>query len=84
MSVDPGVPKGDRGLIGWGGGGQGPKLPKPPKQARGAEKRDRIYAVAIARFRQAGVAGTTVDEVIAAADEHGLAMVFTGVRHFRH
>ena len=23
-------------------------------------------------------------EVIAAADEHGLAMVFTGVRHFRH
>ncbi|MBK9754358.1 MAG: bifunctional phosphoribosylaminoimidazolecarboxamide formyltransferase/IMP cyclohydrolase [Nannocystis sp.] len=24
------------------------------------------------------------DEVIAAADEHGLAMVFTGQRHFRH
>jgi phosphoribosylaminoimidazolecarboxamide formyltransferase/IMP cyclohydrolase len=24
------------------------------------------------------------DEVITAADEHGLAMVFTGVRHFRH
>jgi phosphoribosylaminoimidazolecarboxamide formyltransferase/IMP cyclohydrolase len=24
------------------------------------------------------------DEVIAAADEHGLAMVFTGVRHFKH
>ena len=24
------------------------------------------------------------DEVIAAADEHGLAMIFTGVRHFRH
>ena len=24
------------------------------------------------------------DEVIAAADEHGLAMVFTGERHFRH
>jgi phosphoribosylaminoimidazolecarboxamide formyltransferase/IMP cyclohydrolase len=23
-------------------------------------------------------------EVIAAANEHGLAMVFTGVRHFRH
>ena len=23
-------------------------------------------------------------EVIDAADEHGLAMVFTGVRHFRH
>ena len=24
------------------------------------------------------------DEVVAAADEHGVAMVFTGVRHFRH
>ena len=24
------------------------------------------------------------EEVIAAADEHGIAMVFTGVRHFRH
>jgi phosphoribosylaminoimidazolecarboxamide formyltransferase/IMP cyclohydrolase len=24
------------------------------------------------------------EEVIAAANQHGLAMVFTGVRHFRH
>ena len=24
------------------------------------------------------------DEVIAAANEHGIAMVFTGMRHFRH
>jgi phosphoribosylaminoimidazolecarboxamide formyltransferase/IMP cyclohydrolase len=24
------------------------------------------------------------EEVIAAADEHGAAMIFTGVRHFRH
>ncbi|MGH7353804.1 MAG: bifunctional phosphoribosylaminoimidazolecarboxamide formyltransferase/IMP cyclohydrolase [Candidatus Rokuibacteriota bacterium] len=24
------------------------------------------------------------DEVVAAADEHGIAMVFTGIRHFRH
>jgi phosphoribosylaminoimidazolecarboxamide formyltransferase/IMP cyclohydrolase len=24
------------------------------------------------------------EETIAAADEHGLAMVFSGVRHFRH
>jgi phosphoribosylaminoimidazolecarboxamide formyltransferase/IMP cyclohydrolase len=24
------------------------------------------------------------EEVIAAADEHGLAMVLTGMRHFRH
>ena len=29
--------------------------------------------------------GSTRDaDVIAAADEHGLAMVFTGRRHFRH
>ena len=24
------------------------------------------------------------EEVIAAADEHGMTMVFTGMRHFRH
>jgi phosphoribosylaminoimidazolecarboxamide formyltransferase / IMP cyclohydrolase len=24
------------------------------------------------------------DEVIKAADEHGIAMLFTGTRHFRH
>jgi phosphoribosylaminoimidazolecarboxamide formyltransferase/IMP cyclohydrolase len=24
------------------------------------------------------------DEVIAAANEHGIAMIFTGMRHFRH
>jgi phosphoribosylaminoimidazolecarboxamide formyltransferase/IMP cyclohydrolase len=24
------------------------------------------------------------DEVVAAADEHGLVMVVTGIRHFRH
>ena len=24
------------------------------------------------------------DEVIAAANEHGMAMLFTGMRHFRH
>jgi phosphoribosylaminoimidazolecarboxamide formyltransferase/IMP cyclohydrolase len=24
------------------------------------------------------------DESIAAANEHGIAMIFTGVRHFRH
>jgi len=24
------------------------------------------------------------DEIIAAANEHGIAMIFTGIRHFRH
>lgn len=48
--------------------------------------RDNVDAAA-----QAGVAaivspgGSVRDaEVIAAADEHGIAMIFTGVRHFRH
>jgi AcrR family transcriptional regulator len=63
MAADPRVPKGDRGLVGYAGG-QEPKLPEPPKQARGVEKRDRIYAAAIARFRRAGMTATRVDEVI--------------------
>ncbi|MDE2109442.1 MAG: bifunctional phosphoribosylaminoimidazolecarboxamide formyltransferase/IMP cyclohydrolase, partial [Gammaproteobacteria bacterium] len=48
--------------------------------------RDSVDAAA-----QAGIAaiiqpgGSMRDpEVIAAADEHGIAMVFTGMRHFRH
>jgi len=48
--------------------------------------RDSVDAAA-----QAGVAaiiqpgGSMRDkETIAAADEHGIAMVFTGMRHFRH
>jgi phosphoribosylaminoimidazolecarboxamide formyltransferase / IMP cyclohydrolase len=49
------------------------------------------FADSIPKAAAAGVAaiiqpGGSVrdDEVIAAADEHGIAMVFTGVRHFRH
>ena len=33
---------------------------------------------------KAGVIKRGDDEVIAAADEHGIAMVFTKMRHFRH
>lgn len=48
--------------------------------------RDGLEAVAefgVASVIQPG--GSKQDaEVIAAADEHGIAMVFTGVRHFRH
>ena len=44
---------------------------------------DAAAAAGIAAVIQPG--GSMRDpEVIAAADEHGLAMVFTGVRHFRH
>jgi len=48
--------------------------------------RDGVDTVAQAGAKAIVQPGGSVrdDEVIAAADEHGLAMVFTGVRHFRH
>ncbi len=47
---------------------------------------DGLLAAAEAGARAVIQPGGSVrdDEVIAAADEHGLAMVFTGARHFRH
>jgi phosphoribosylaminoimidazolecarboxamide formyltransferase/IMP cyclohydrolase len=44
---------------------------------------DQAAAVGIAAIIQPG-GSLRDDEAIAAADEHGLAMVFTGMRHFRH
>jgi phosphoribosylaminoimidazolecarboxamide formyltransferase / IMP cyclohydrolase len=48
--------------------------------------RDGIDAAASAGIRAVIQPGGSMRdaEVIAAADEHGMAMVFTGVRHFRH
>ena len=48
--------------------------------------RDGLDAVAAAGATAVVQPGGSVrdQEVIAAADEHGLAMVFTGKRHFRH
>ena len=48
--------------------------------------RDGIDAAAAAGIRAVIQPGGSMrdNEVIAAADEHGIAMVFTGVRHFRH
>ncbi len=48
--------------------------------------RDGIDAAAAAGIRAVIQPGGSMrdNEVIAAADEHDLAMVFTGVRHFRH
>jgi phosphoribosylaminoimidazolecarboxamide formyltransferase/IMP cyclohydrolase len=48
--------------------------------------RDGLDVVAAAGARAIIQPGGSVrdDEVIAAADEHGIAMVFTGMRHFRH
>ncbi len=48
--------------------------------------RDGVDAAAKAGARAVIQPGGSIrdEEVIAAANEHGLAMVFTGVRHFRH
>ncbi|MEW9797709.1 bifunctional phosphoribosylaminoimidazolecarboxamide formyltransferase/IMP cyclohydrolase [Alteromonas sp. CYL-A6] len=48
--------------------------------------RDGIDAAAAAGIRAVIQPGGSMrdDEVIAAADEHDIAMVFTGMRHFRH
>lgn len=44
---------------------------------------DNAAAVGISAVIQPG-GSIRDDEIIAAADEHGMAMVFTGMRHFRH
>ena len=48
--------------------------------------RDGLDAAATAGIKAVIQPGGSMrdNEVIAAADEHGIAMVFTGVRHFRH
>jgi phosphoribosylaminoimidazolecarboxamide formyltransferase/IMP cyclohydrolase len=48
--------------------------------------RDGLDAAAAAGIAAVIQPGGSVrdDEVVAAADEHGMAMVFTGQRHFRH
>ena len=48
--------------------------------------RDGLDAAAAAGIRAVIQPGGSVrdDETIAAANEHGIAMVFTGERHFRH
>jgi AcrR family transcriptional regulator len=57
------------GLVGYGeGGGAAARLPAPPTQARGAEKRDRIYQAAISLYGAGGLAATRVEDVIAEAE----------------
>lgn len=56
-----------RAAIGSAAGAGELRLPEPPKQARGIEKRDRLYAAAVARFEREGVAETRVEDVIADA-----------------
>jgi AcrR family transcriptional regulator len=85
----------DQALVGYGAGEVSTaRIPAPPTQARGFEKRDRIYHAALARFRAVGVAATTVDDVIADADvswatffryfpRKGDVLIEAAARHFR-
>src|SRR3954469_14608052 len=85
----------DQSLVGYAGGGaQTARMPAPPTQARGFEKRDRIYRAAIDRFRVDGVAATKVDDVIADADvswatfyryfpRKGDVLIEAAARHFQ-
>lgn len=54
-------------VVGYGGGRPGAPLPAPPTQARGREKRERIYRATIARFEELGVADTRIEDVVADA-----------------
>ena len=53
--------------IGYAVGREDARMPEPPKQARGVEKRDRLYSAALAKFERDGVAETRVEDVIADA-----------------
>jgi AcrR family transcriptional regulator len=56
------------GLVGYGADESPDEgLPAPPTQARGVDKRDRIYRAAIDRYASDGVAATKVEDVIADA-----------------
>ena len=85
-----------RGLVGYGGGSaeEGAPLPAPPTQARGVDKRDRIYRAALERYEADGVAATRVEDVIADAEvswatffryfpRKGDVLIELAARHFR-
>lgn len=85
----------DQPLVGYGGGDRSTaRMPAPPTQARGFEKRDRIYEAAIARFESEGFDATNVEDVIADADvswatffryfpRKGDVLIEGAARHFR-
>jgi AcrR family transcriptional regulator len=60
------------------GGATATALPMPPTQARGAEKRDRLYAAALERFDRLGVDATRVEDVV---DDAGVSWA-TFFRYF--
>ena len=85
----------DQALVGYGAGEPSAvRMPAPPTQARGFEKRDRIYRASIERFRVDGVAATKVEDVIADADvswatffryfpRKGDVLIEAAARHYR-
>lgn len=54
--------------IGHAMGRDSARMPEPPKQARGIEKRERLYSAALARFERDGIVETRVEDVIADAE----------------
>jgi AcrR family transcriptional regulator len=84
------------GLIGYGTDeASEATLPAPPTQARGVDKRDRIYQAAIARYAADGITATKVEEVIADAEVSWATffryfprkqdvLIELAARHYRH
>jgi phosphoribosylaminoimidazolecarboxamide formyltransferase/IMP cyclohydrolase len=61
---------------------QAPSWPR----TRSSRSGDGLDVVAKAGVTAAIIRGGSIrdDEVVTAADEHGMAMVTTGIRHFKH
>ena len=84
------------GLVGYGSDEvPGTPLPSPPTQARGFDKRDRIYRAAITRYAADGVGATKVEDVIADAGVSWATffryfprkqdvLIELAARHYRH
>src|SRR5262245_11309899 len=85
----------DQALVGYrAGDARSARMPAPPTQARGFQKRDRIYRAAIDRFSAEGVRATKVVYVTADADvswapffryfpRKGDVLIEAAARHYR-
>jgi AcrR family transcriptional regulator len=68
ISAYKGIPAAANSLVGYGSDDSpSGALPAPPTQARGVDKRDRIFEAAMGRYATQGVSATTVEEIIADA-----------------
>jgi AcrR family transcriptional regulator len=76
----------DQALVGYGAGeARTTRMPTPPTQARGFEKRDRIYRAAIKRFRADGIAdaGVSWATFFRYFPRKGDVLIEAAARHFR-